>query len=221
MILVTGSSGRIGRAVVAELQARAKRVAASIASATPGLSDMVVGTLTSEADVARAMAGVRTVIHLAATPDDADFLAEIVPNNIIGVYHVFEQAQQAGVKRLDRRVERPGRVVSAHAGPFPIDENVQPTPRYWYAAAKMFLEAAGRSFAEKFGIEVIAVSGWAGVRARRSKSRRSAPSNGPRTCTSARAMRADSSRVRWRRTLRAEVQRRVCDEQAEAGDVRS
>ena len=37
----------------------------------------------------------------------------------------------------------------------------EPTPRYWYAAAKMFLEAAGRSFAEKFGVEVIVVRlGW-------------------------------------------------------------
>ena len=128
---------------------------------TPGLADMVVGTLTSEADIVRAMQGVHTVIHLAATPDDADFLAEIVPNNIIGVYHIFEQAQQAGVKRLI--VASSGQVVwyQRMTGPLPIGVDVQPTPRYWYAAAKMFLEAAGRSFAEKFGIEVIAVRlGW-------------------------------------------------------------
>ena len=46
-------------------------------------------------------------------------------------------------------------------GPLPIGVDVQPTPRYWYAAAKMFLVAAGRAFAEKFGTEVIAVRlGW-------------------------------------------------------------
>ena len=46
-------------------------------------------------------------------------------------------------------------------GPLPIGVDVQPTPRYWYAAAKLFLEGAGRAFAEKFGVEVIAVrSGW-------------------------------------------------------------
>src|SRR5262245_21541470 len=100
MILVTGSSGRIGRAVVAELQSRRHAVRGFDRVATPGVADMIVGTLTSEADVAKAMRGVSTVIHLGATPDDADFLAEIVPNNIIGVYHVFEQAQKAGVKRL-------------------------------------------------------------------------------------------------------------------------
>src|ERR1019366_4336929 len=161
LILVTGSSGRIGTAVVRELQARGRRVRGFDRVATPGLTDMVIGTLTSEADIAKAMTGVQTVIHLAATPDDADFLAEIVPNNIIGVYHIFEEAQKAGVKRLI--VASSGQVVwyQRLTGPLPIGVDAQPTPRYWYAAAKMFLEAAGRSFAEKFGTEVIAVRlGW-------------------------------------------------------------
>src|SRR4029077_13938698 len=72
-----------------------------------------------------------------------------------------EQAQHAGVKRLI--VASSGQVVwyQRLTGPFPIDANVQPTPRYWYAAAKLFLEGAGRSFADKFGMEVIAVRlGW-------------------------------------------------------------
>ena len=161
LILVTGSSGRIGSAVVAELQAGGLRVRGFDRTPTAGVSDMVVGTLTSEADVARALAGVHTVVHLAATPDDADFLAEIVPNNIVGVYHVFEHAQRAGVKRMI--VASSGQVVwyQRTTGPFPIDANTQPTPRYWYAAAKLVLEGAGRAFAEKFGIEVIAVRlGW-------------------------------------------------------------
>jgi uronate dehydrogenase len=160
-ILVTGSSGRIGRAVVEELQARGRRVRGFDRVATPKLADMVVGTLTIEADIAKAMQGVQTVIHLAATPDDADFLAEIVPNNIIGVYHIFEEAQKAGVKRLV--VASSGQVVwyQRMTGPIPVRVDVQPTPRYWYAAAKLFLEGAGRAFAEKHGMEVIAVRlGW-------------------------------------------------------------
>ncbi len=57
LVLVTGSSGRIGRAVVAELKAIGRPVRGFDQVATPGLSDMVVGTLTSEPDVARAMRG--------------------------------------------------------------------------------------------------------------------------------------------------------------------
>ena len=129
LILVTGSSGRIGRAVVQELQSRGHSVRGFDRTPTLNVSDMVVGTLTSEADVARAMVGVQTVIHLAATPDDADFLAEIVPNNIVGVYHIFEAAQKAHVKRLI--VASSGQVVwyQRMTGPLPIGIDVQPTPR--------------------------------------------------------------------------------------------
>ncbi len=161
LVVVTGSSGRIGRAVVQELQRRGRAVRGFDRVATPGLADMVVGTLTSEADVARAVQGAAALVHLAATPDDDDFLREIVPNNIIGVHHVLEHSQQAGVKRLVLASSGQVTWYERLRGPWPIKADTQPTPRYWYAAAKMFLEAAGRSFSEKFGQSVIAVRlGW-------------------------------------------------------------
>jgi nucleoside-diphosphate-sugar epimerase len=67
----------------------------------------------------------------------------------------------AGVRRLV--LASSGQVVwwQRETGPWPITADVQPTPRSWYAAAKMFLEAAGRAFAEGHGLEVIAVRlGW-------------------------------------------------------------
>jgi nucleoside-diphosphate-sugar epimerase len=161
LILVTGSSGRIGQAVVRELQRRGWRVRGFDLVPTPNLQDMVVGTLTDPAAIARAMQGVRTLIHLAATPDDDDFLKCIVPNNIIGVHHVLEAAQAVGVRRMI--LASSGQVVwyDRLRVNHPLDVEVQPTPRYWYAAAKMFLEGAGRAFHEKFGMEVIVVRlGW-------------------------------------------------------------
>lgn len=161
LILVTGSSGRIGQATVRELQRRDRPVRGFDLVPTPNLPDMVVGTLTDPAAIARAMQGVRTLVHLAATPDDDDFLKNIVPNNIIGVYHVLEAAQQAGVKRMI--LASSGQVVWYDRLRIdkPLGVDAQPTPRYWYAAAKMFLEGAGRAFHEKFGMEVIAVRlGW-------------------------------------------------------------
>lgn len=161
LVLVTGSSGRIGQAVVRELCARKHSVRGFDLAPTPGLQDMVIGNLTDVAAVTRAMRDVTTLVHLAATPDDADFLAEIVPNNIIGVHHVLEAARQAGVRRMI--LASSGQVVwnTRLTGPWPVGADVQPTPRYWYAAAKLFLEGAGRAFADAFGIEVIAVRlGW-------------------------------------------------------------
>lgn len=160
-VLVTGSSGRIGRAVVSELLARGHDVRGFDLTPNPELADQIVGTLTRPDQVKQAVAGRDTLIHLAATPDDDDFLARIVPNNIIGVHNVLEAAREAGVRRLV--LASSGQVVwyDRLRATTPLGPDVKPTPRYWYAAAKVFLEAAGRAFAEKFGQQVLAVRlGW-------------------------------------------------------------
>jgi nucleoside-diphosphate-sugar epimerase len=157
MVLVTGSAGRIGQAVVAELRARGRTVRGFDRVPTTGLDDLVVGDLTDRQAVDRAMAGAGTLIHLAATPDDDDFLTQLMPNNVVGVYHVLEAALRAGVRRVV--LASSGQVVwwQRSRGPFPIAVDTPPTPRSWYAATKVFLEAAGRAFAEGHGISVIIV----------------------------------------------------------------
>ena len=79
-VLITGSAGRIGQAAVRELGPHGVRGFDRVP--TPGLTDFVVGDLTDPAAVARAMEGVTTLVHLAATPDDADFLTgALIPVN--------------------------------------------------------------------------------------------------------------------------------------------
>ncbi len=161
LVLVTGSSGRIGKAVVAELQRQNIPVRGFDCVPTPGLKDMALGNLLDVPALDKAMAGVGTLIHLAATPDDDDFLRELVPNNIVGVYNVFAAARKAGIGRMI--LASSGQVVwhQRTTGPWPIRVDSPPTPRYWYAAAKLFLEGAGRAFAEAHGISVIAIRlGW-------------------------------------------------------------
>src|SRR6185369_10045463 len=97
-VLVTGSAGRIGRAVVRELTARGHKVRGFDRVATPGVTDTVVADITDADAVRRAVAGVRTLIHLAATPDDDDFLTQLAPNNIVGAYQIMEAARAAGVR---------------------------------------------------------------------------------------------------------------------------
>jgi len=160
-VLVTGSSGRIGRATVAELLGRGHDVRGFDRVPNPALADQVVGSLTDPEAVARAMHGRETLVHLAATPDDDDFMTQLLPNNVVGVYHVLEAARAAGVKRLV--LASSGQVVwyDRLRSKEPLGVDVAPTPRYWYAALKVFLEAAGRSFAKKFAMEVLAIRlGW-------------------------------------------------------------
>lgn len=160
-VLVTGSSGRIGRAVVAELLRRGHAVRGFDRAPGPGHLDFVQGTLTDRDAVDGAMRGIECLVHLAATPDDADFLTELLPNNLLGVYHVLESARLAGVRRMILASSGQVNWWQEQRGEFPVRPNDPPTPRSWYAATKMFLEGIGRSFSEAHGVSVIvARPGW-------------------------------------------------------------
>ncbi len=160
-ILVTGSAGRLGQAAVRELKAQGQLVRGFDLVPTPDATESQVGNLTEFDTVRRAMQGVRTLIHLAATPDDDDFMTELLPNNLVGVYHVLEAAREANVERVV--LASSGQVVwwQRMRGEVPIGCDVPPTPRGWYAATKCFLEAAGRSLAEAHKRTVLSVRlGW-------------------------------------------------------------
>lgn len=161
LILVTGSAGRVGQAVVKELIARGECVRGFDRVPTPGMADSHVGNLADADAVRRATEGAGAVIHLAATPDDADFMAEILPNNIIGLHHVLEATRLAGARRLvlasTGQVNWWQRERTEHA----IRPDELPTPRHWYAAAKVFAEAIGQGYSESHGLSVIAARlGW-------------------------------------------------------------
>ena len=160
-VLVVGSAGRIGQAVVAELQRRRLPVRGFDLVKTPGVDDCVVGDMIKGEDLKRAAAGVGTLIHLAATPDDDDFLTRLLPNNIVGVYQVMEAARLGGARRLILASSGQVNWWQRMAGKLPVRVEDPPSPRYWYAATKMFLEAIGRGYAETHGISVIVVRlGW-------------------------------------------------------------
>jgi nucleoside-diphosphate-sugar epimerase len=161
MVLVTGAAGRIGTAVVRELVRRGYRVRAFDIARASGTPDVVVGDITDAQAVLSAAQGADAIVHLAATPDTADFLTRLLPNNIVGTFHVFEAARAVGVKRL--ALASSGQVVywQRFTGPLPIRADSPPTPKDWYAATKLFQEAAGRAYAAEHGIPVIAARlGW-------------------------------------------------------------
>src|SRR5690242_9093421 len=111
-VLVTGSAGRVGRAAVRGLTARGHHVVGFDLAPTPGLppEQSVVAGLEDVDALRRAADGIDCLIHLAATPDDAqfprgeppddgdNFLTELVPNNLIGPYQVMETARKLGLK---------------------------------------------------------------------------------------------------------------------------
>ena len=156
-ILVTGSSGKLGTAVVSELLGRGLTVRGFDRKSSGLLPATVTGDITDRAALDRAMDGVDTLIHLAATPDDDDFIASLLPNNIASLYHVMEAARCAGVRRIVLASSSQVNWWQRLSGPFPIKEDEPPAPKAWYAATKMFMESIGYSYSQMHGISVIVV----------------------------------------------------------------
>jgi dTDP-4-dehydrorhamnose reductase len=160
-VLVIGSAGRVGQAAVAELNARGIPLRGFDRVLAPGVPDSIIGNITDPSALRAAVTGIDTVIHLAATPDDADFLTELLPNNIVGLYHVMEAARLGGVRRIILASSGQVNWWQRITGPIPVRPSDPPSPRYWYAAGKVFMESIGRGYAETHGISVlVARLGW-------------------------------------------------------------
>src|SRR5271166_5355257 len=99
-ILVTGSAGRIGRAVVRALKERGHFVRGFDLATYPKADESIVGSVVAPAQFQRAAEGMDVMIHLAAIPDDDDFMTKLLPNNIVGSYNALESARLAEVKRV-------------------------------------------------------------------------------------------------------------------------
>ncbi len=154
-VLVTGPGGRVGSGLRRHWRDR-YRVRLFDLRPPEDLAPYetaVQGTITDAAAVHAAAEGCRAIVHLAATSDEADFLTELVPNNVVGLYHVFEAALRQGVRRLI--FASTVQVLLGH----PRDAFVRDTdpvrPVTRYACTKVLGEALGRYYHDKHGLEVV------------------------------------------------------------------
>jgi nucleoside-diphosphate-sugar epimerase len=168
-VLVTGMSGLIGGAVRRRLEARCALRALNRRS--------VAGVDTVQADIADldairpAFAGVDAVVHLAAnTSADAPW-PEILSQNVVGTYHVFEAARAAGVRRVvyassgattsgwerdePYRALVTGRYADVPAGWPRITHETPARPRGLYGASKLWGEALARHYSDAHGMSML------------------------------------------------------------------
>lgn len=97
----------------AELIARGHRVRGFDRVPSPALADGVVGDVANPDDLARALEGMATAVHLAATPDEADFLTHLLPNNAVGPVPAPPALRGARRDRDERRPLRRGAAFAA------------------------------------------------------------------------------------------------------------
>ena len=190
-VLITGAYGLIGNLVYADLDAQPDRYAAygMVRRDEPSarVEPMELHTIPAEriryADltdfeaVRQAVAGMDTVVHMAADPDGQSGWESVLNNNIVGTYHLFEASRLAGVKRViyastnqvvfGYRADEPYRSLFAgqlaeHSATIPPIQHTQPTrPLNYYACSKVFGEALAHMYAFTHGISCICLRiGW-------------------------------------------------------------
>ena len=161
-VLVTGSAGRVGQAVVLELLRRGHLVKGFDRDPSPNLEPAHVADLFDTTALAEAMEGVEVLIHLAATPDDVeDPVNDLFPPNITGLYHVLEAARAAEVKRLVLASSGQVNWQQQQSGPWPVNDAAPVSPKAWYAATKLCLDSLGYSYAATHGMSVLITRlGW-------------------------------------------------------------
>jgi NAD+ dependent glucose-6-phosphate dehydrogenase len=96
-VLITGADGTIGTAVREHLGDRYELVGLTLEPQDfPGH----VGDISDFDAVRPAFDGMDAVVHLAASPSIEAPWEDVLPNNLVGTYNVFEAARQAGASRV-------------------------------------------------------------------------------------------------------------------------
>jgi uronate dehydrogenase len=156
-ILLTGAAGNVARAMRPELRTLADEVVLTdhvdVDDVAPG-ERFVRAELPDPAPWGDLAGGCDAIVHLGAVPDEAAFDVLAGPN-LHGAFHVIDAARRAGVRRVV--LASSGRTTGFYRVGERLDGTTKPRPDGLYAATKVFAEALGSMYADKFGLEVVAL----------------------------------------------------------------
>ena len=153
-ILMTGAAGGIGTYLRPELNGR---YALRLSDREP-ISDLRKGESFVSADLAdldavcAAVDGVDGILHFGGHSSEGVW-EDILDANIIGMRNVYEAARLCGVKRVVWASSN--HAVGFYRHDQTIDHTVYPKPDSRYGVSKVFGEAMGSLYADKYGLEVV------------------------------------------------------------------
>jgi uronate dehydrogenase len=153
-ILITGAAGDVGGHLRRELAGRyALRLSdiRPVADLSPE-EEFIRGDCASLRDMLRVTQGVEAVVHLGGFSVEGPW-DTILRANIVGTYQVFEAAHRNGVRRMVFATSN--HAVGFYERDETIDHRVYPKPDSRYGVSKVFGEALGSLYANKYGMEVV------------------------------------------------------------------
>ena len=154
-VLITGATGDVGTHLSRELAGKYKlRLSDKRPLKAPKGQSFVRADISKMADALRITKGVDAVVHLGGYSVEGPWPA-ILQANIIGCYNVFEAARRNGVKRIVFPTSN--HAVGFYRRDQTIDHRVYPRPDSRYGVSKVFGEALGSLYADKYGMEMFMI----------------------------------------------------------------
>lgn len=165
-ILITGSTGFIGTALVEKLIKDQFSVSAVVRKGMGnklnlGVNLIEIDSLTSSLDWSYALRGVNTVVHLAArthvvNDNSRDSLADYRYINVDCSFNLASQAARAGIKRFIyvSSVKVNGEFTISGS---PFNAGSDPMPQDFYGVSKYEAEFGLRLIADEYGMELVII----------------------------------------------------------------
>lgn len=153
-VLITGAGGRIGSVITPMLSNTYNlRLLDTMKLKPHKKEEIVTGDIRDAAFLKSAMEDVDAIVHLAAIPDEDDFYTKLMPINIEGTYTLLETARRCGVKKVI--LASTCQIAFGYPNSTFVTTDMAVRPVNLYSCTKIFGEAVGRYYSDKFGMSVI------------------------------------------------------------------
>lgn len=156
-LTLTGAGGGLGMVLRPRLIARGALLASSGYSLPTPVSAqerVLGGDLRDDSVVDAALAGADAVIHLAGNSVEAP-LEQIIQNNLVALQRLYEGARRHGVKRVVFASSNHTIGMYPAGQMLKLSDPVRPDSNY--GLSKVWGEAMGRLYFDKFGIETVSL----------------------------------------------------------------
>jgi uronate dehydrogenase len=154
-VLITGAAGDVGSYLRQELAGKyALRLSDKRDLKKSKGEQFIKADISKMADALKITKGVDAIVHLGGYSVEGPWEA-IHKANIVGCYNTFEAARKNKVKRI--LFATSNHAVGFYRRDQTIDHRVYPKPDGRYGVSKVFGEALGSLYADKYGMEVFLI----------------------------------------------------------------